>query len=150
MLKDSDIIYSGDLSKGTVMAIALGLDGEIVHTIPTYTFFYDAIKKASSIVCVTEDCSTIDFLNKDGSVFESLTTNSFLGSILASSPVVFELMRRLDDNSAVKDMELFNKFRFVTPGWTYSGKNIIPPKGWTPPKPPTSEDRDKLKLIQQR
>lgn len=148
MLKESDVVYSGDLSKGTVMAIALGIDGEIVHTMPTYTFFYDAIKKAASIVCVTEDCSTIDFLNEDGSVFESLTASSFLGSVLASSPVVFELMRRLDDNSAVKDMELFNKLRFVTPGWKYSGLEITPPPGWMPPVPSTSEQRDKLKSIQ--
>jgi hypothetical protein len=145
MLTNADVYFSGDMSKGVVMAIAFGIENEIVHTMPTYTFFYDLIQTSDSIVCDSDDCTSLKFLDKSGKTIETLTTDPKLGSVLASSPKVFEILRRTPDNSAVEDTERFIKYRHVVDGWTYEGDEIIPPVGWYPAPTPSEEALNRFK-----
>ena len=67
MLTDDDIYYLyGKENNGLVMAMALGIDGVIVHTMPTFTFFYDLINNSSSVVCLNDSCSLVNFLDDNG------------------------------------------------------------------------------------
>ena len=133
MLINDDIYYIyGKEGKGRVMALAFGIDGVIVHTMPTFTFFYDMINNSSNIVCINDDCSLVNFLDEDNNVTQTLQTNSKLGSILTSSPVVFELMRRNEDNTAIEPSSIPPKNREVVEGWRYDNNGLIAPEGWVP------------------
>ncbi len=133
MLIDDDIYYLyGKEGKGRVMALAFGLDGVIVHTMPTFTFFYDMINSSNNIVCVNDDCSLVNFLDDNENIIETLQTNSKLGSILTSSPKIFELMRRNEDNTPIEASTIPPKNREVIEGWRYNENGLIAPYGWEP------------------
>ncbi len=141
MITDNDIYYSfGKQGEGVIAAIAFGIDGYIVETMSTYTSFIDLINLSSYIECINDDCSMVNFMDKSGLIIQTLKTNSKLGSILASEPVVFELMRRNPDNSAVEPSSIPAKNREVVEGWRYDDNGLIPPEGWTPSIPPTLEE----------
>lgn len=114
------------MPKDTVVALAFGLDGEIVYTLTSYVSFYELIKNSASIVCKTNSCDVVDFLDESGSIVETLIVDDMFGSILASSPKVFVLLKRSADNLSVEDHGERPWYRNVTPGWKYDESGILP------------------------
>lgn len=126
MLTNEDIHWPPQKPRDAVISLAFGFDGEIVHTLTTYVYFYNLITDAKNIVCKTETCDVVEFLNSEGAVIETLQTTPLLGSILASSPAVFVLVRRSEDNSKVVDEGKHPWYRKVEPGWKYDERGILP------------------------
>jgi len=125
MLTDEDIYWPPQKPKDAIISLAFGFDGEIVHTVVTYVYFYHLILN-SQIVCKTDSCNVVDFINSNGAVVETLQTTSLFGSILASSPAVFVLAQRSSDNSTVVDEGKHPWYRKVEPGWKYDESGILP------------------------
>lgn len=140
MLTKEDIIYSGQQTDRVIMACALGIEGEVIITIATFLDVFELLLNSEAIVCAADDCGSVEVL-KDGEVVETLAINdAFLGSVLASSPDIMELVRRNPDNSLP---ELTDELRIkmsVVPGWAYDQSGFIPPPGWVLPPPRTPEE----------
>ncbi len=144
MLTTEDITYSGQETDKVIMAIALGIDGEVLVAIPTFVDFYDLLVENTEVVCVTEDCTVVNYL-KDGEVVETLSVSAFLGSVLASNPDVLEIVRRNPDNTFPEITDELRTRMAVGPGWQYDSSGFITPPGWTLPPLPTKEKEEKLK-----
>lgn len=125
MLTIDDIQWPPQRPKDAIIALAFGIDGEIVHTIVTYDKFYELIKTSASIVCKSDNCDVVDFLDESGNVIETLTANSLLGSVLASSPEIFVLIRRSKDNLQIIDPGKHPWYGKVEPGWKYNENGIL-------------------------
>jgi hypothetical protein len=146
MLNSVDITYS-DASEGRVaIAIAIGIGGEVLITLPTYVDFYEFLLENNEVVCVTEDCSTVNFV-KNEEVIETLVTTALMGSVLASNPDILEIVRRNPDNS-IPEMNEDRRFKgYVVPGWGYSPEGFIAPEGWVMPPQRTAEEEERAKEV---
>jgi hypothetical protein len=144
MLTKEDIIYSNQETDRIIMAVAFGIDGEVLATIPTFVDVYELLTE-STIVCSTENCDTINIV-KNNEVIETIYLNdSFLGSILSSSPDIMELVRRNPDNSIPEMTPEIRTKMSVVPGWTYDESGFIPPSGWVLPKEYTPEEIEAMR-----
>lgn len=139
MLTKEDIIYSGQTTDRVIMALALGIDGDVLLTFPTFVDVYELLLSCTSIVCNTEECDVVDLI-KDGEVIETLSLNDpFMGSVLASSPDIMELVRRNPDNS-IPELTVEMRIKMaVVPGWSYNQDGFIAPLGWVLPPERTPE-----------
>ena len=146
MLTKADITYSGQKTDRVIMAIALGIEGEVLITLPTFVDFYEFLLENTDVACVTESCDVVEF-RKEGGVLETLQVDSFLGSVLASNPDILEIVRRNPDNTLVPMTDEIRTKMAVTPGWRYYGGEFIAPEGWTLPPLPTKEHQDALKKL---
>lgn len=126
------------------MAIALGIDGEVLITIPTFVDFYEFLIENTEVACLAQDCSVINYL-KDGEVVETLSVSAFMGSVLASNPDIFEIVRRNPDNTFPEITDNLRTRMAVVPGWKYDDTGFIAPPGWTLPPPPTEEAKEQVK-----
>lgn len=141
MLTKADITYSGQETDRVIMAIALGIDGEVLITIPTFVDFYEFLLENTETVCADEDCSVVNYI-KDGEVIETLSVDPFLGSVLASKPDILEIIRRNPDNTLPERTEELRARVAVVPGWTYDSTGFIAPPGWVLPPLPTKEAQE--------
>lgn len=126
MLTTEDIQWPPKKPKHPLVALAFGIDGEIVHTMVTYVPFYKMILEAKSIVCKSENCNVVDFIDDRGLVITSLSTTPLFGSLLASSPDIFVLSQRSEDNSKMVDTGNPSWYRSVEAGWKYDESGILP------------------------
>lgn len=149
MLTKEDIIYSGQETSRVVMALALGIDGDVLIAIPTFVDVYELLLSSTSIVCSDEECGTVDII-KDGEVIETLSLNDpFMGSVLASSPDILEIVRRNPDNSFPELTDEVRTKMAVTPGWAYDESGFILPAGWIlPPAKTDAQIKDSRKALQ--
>jgi hypothetical protein len=144
MLTKEDIIYSNQETDRIIMAVAFGIDGEVLTTIPTFVDVYELLTE-NTIVCSTENCDTVNIV-KNNEVIETIYLNdSFLGSILSSSPDIMELVRRNPDNSIPEMTPEIRTKMSVVPGWTYDESGFIPPSGWVLPKERTPEEIEAMR-----
>jgi hypothetical protein len=144
MLTKEDITYSLQETDRVIMAVALGIDGEVLITLPTFVDVYEMLTE-NTIVCSTENCDTIDIV-KDDEVIETIYLNDpFLGSVLASSPDIIELVRRNPDNSIPEMTPEVRTKMAVVPGWTYDESTFIPPAGWVLPRERTPEEIEEMR-----
>jgi len=144
MLTNSDILFSGQPTDKVIMAMALGIDGDVLITIPTFVDFYEFLLENTDVVCVTEECTVINYL-KDGEVIETLSVSAFMGSVLASNPDILEIVRRNPDNTFPEITDELRTRMAVVPGWKYDSTGFIIPPGWTLPTSPTKETEEKIK-----
>jgi hypothetical protein len=149
MLTKEDIIYSGQETPRVIMALALGIDGDVLIAIPTFVDVYELLLSSTSIVCSDEECGTVDII-KDGEVIETLSLNDpFMGSVLASNPDVLEIVRRNPDNSFPELTDEIRTKMAVTPGWTYDESGFITPDNWIlPPARTASQIEAARKMFQ--
>lgn len=126
MLTTEDIQWPPQKPKHPLIALAFGIDGEIVHTIVTYVPFYEMILNSSSIICKSDSCNTVEFIDKKGLSITTLTTTPLFGSVLASSPDIFVLSQRSEDNASIVDPGKHPWYRSVEPGWKYDENGILP------------------------
>lgn len=128
MITDNDIyFFPGKYPEKSSMALGFGISGKVIIAIPTYVFFYELLKNADSVESSVEDYSIINII-KDGSIIETISTSSFLGSLIASSPDLLDIYtppnkQQYDENSG------------VSAGWSYTivdGKPVfsLPYDGW--------------------
>ena len=146
MLNKADITYSKESVGRVGMAIAIGIDGEALVTLPTYVDFYEFLLENKEVVCATEDCSTVSFI-KNGEVIETLVTNSLMGSVLSSNPDILELGRQNPDNSMPEITEELRFRGYVVPGWGYGPEGFIAPEGWVMPPQRTAEEEERAKEV---
>lgn len=126
MLTTDDITWPPLKPKHPLIALAFGIDGEIVKTLVTYVPFYKLIINAESIVCKSEQCDVVEFVDNRGISITTLHTDPMFGSLLASSPDIFVLSQRSDDNSSVLDSGKHPWYRSVEAGWKYDENGILP------------------------
>jgi hypothetical protein len=138
MLTKNDITYSGQQTDRVIMAIALGIDGEVVLTIPTFVDFYEFLLENRTVVCAADDCSVINFVDGED-IIETLSLDSFWGSVLASNPDIMEIVRRNPDNSFAELTDELRTKMAVVPGWAYDDTGFITPEGWELRPLPTEE-----------
>jgi hypothetical protein len=144
MLTKENIIYSNQETDRVIMAIALGIDGEVLSTLATFVDVYEMLT-TNTIVCSTENCDTINIV-KDNEIIETIYLNDpFLGSILSSSPDIMELVRRNPDNSIPEFTDEIRTKMAVVAGWTYDESGFIPPTGWVLPPPRTPEEIEEMR-----
>jgi hypothetical protein len=144
MLTKEDIIYSFQDTDRVVMAIALGIDGEVLSTLATFVDVYEMLT-TNTITCATENCDTINIVKND-EVIETISLNDpFLGSVLASSPDIMELVRRNPDNSIPELTDEVRTKMAVVSGWTYNESGFIPPTGWVLPATRTPEELEEMR-----
>jgi hypothetical protein len=144
MLTKNDIVYSGQQTDRVIIAIAIGIEGEVLVALPTFVDFYEFLLENTEVVCLAQDCTIINYL-KDGEVLETLSVDAFLGSILASNPDIIEIVRRNPDNTLPEITDELRTRMAVGPGWQYNSTGFITPPGWTLPPLPTKEDEEKLR-----
>ena len=124
MITENEIMWLKNKT-GTPVAVALGIQGEVVYTFVTYEWFFDLLKRNLDIRSVGENYSFIEFFNGEELV-ESLECSEILGAILLSSPDVIEITRGSNNPN--------NKNRYVHLGWTYDENlEFITPEGFDPP-----------------
>lgn len=126
MITIEDIQWPPQRPKEAIISLAFGIDGEIVHTLVTYVKFYNLIVNSDKIVCKSDNCDIVDFLDKQENIIETLYANPLLGSILASSPKIFILSQRSEDNSKLINSGKHPWYRNVEPGWKYDESGILP------------------------
>jgi hypothetical protein len=149
MLTKNDIVYSGQQTDRVIMAIALGIDGEVVLTIPTFVDFYEFLLANKTVVCVTDDCDVVNFVNGD-EVVETLSVDPLWGSVLASNPDIMEIVRRNPDNSLIELTDEIRTKMAVVPGWTYDSTGFITPEGWALLPLPTEEQVRALQNLREQ
>jgi hypothetical protein len=142
MLTSQDISYSNEITGRVAIAISLGIDGEVLVTMPTYVDFYEFLLEHPQVVCVTEDCDTVNFMS-EGTVVETLVTTPLIGSILASNPDILEIVRRNPDNSFPEMTEELRFRGYVVPGWKYDSSGFIAPEDWVLPPDRKTEQQSK-------
>jgi hypothetical protein len=124
-MKTQDEIMWLKNKTGTPVAVALGIQGEVVHTFVTYEWFFDLLKRGLDVRSTNDDYSFVEFFDGDTWV-ESLECSEMLGAILLSSPDVIEITRGSNNPN--------NKNRYVHLGWTYDENlEFITPEGFEPP-----------------
>jgi hypothetical protein len=150
MLTKEHIIYSGQTTDRVIMALALGIEGDVLITIPTFVDIYELLLSSTSISCSREKCDVVNLL-KDGEIIETLSLNdSFMGSVLASSPDIMEIVRRNLDNSIPElTVEIRTKLS-VVPGWSYNEFGFVPPLGWILPPERTPEEIEIARVSMQK
>lgn len=126
MLTLDDVRWPPQKPKDAIIALAFGIDGEIVHTLVTYENFYELITTSASIVCKSENCDTVDFVNEFGCITNTLQADPLLCSVLASSPEIFVLLRRSKDNLQIVEPGKHPWYGRVEPGWKYDESGILP------------------------
>lgn len=110
---------------GIPVAVALGIQGEVVHTFVTYEWFFDLLKRGLEVRPNNDNYTSIQFFDGE-TLVESLECSEMLGAILLSSPDVIEITRGGNDPN--------NKNRYVHMGWTYDENlEFITPEGFDPP-----------------
>jgi hypothetical protein len=110
---------------GTPVAVALGIQGEVVFTFVTYEWFFDLLKRGLEVRSTNENYSFVEFFDGE-TLVESLECSEMLGAILLSSPDVIEIVRGSNNPN--------NKNRHVHMGWTYDENlEFITPEGFEPP-----------------
>jgi hypothetical protein len=110
---------------GIPVAVALGIQGEVVYTFVTYEWFFDLLKRGLEVRSVGDNYSFVEFFD-DKDLVESLECSEMLGAILLSSPDVIEITRGSNNPN--------NKNRYVHLGWTYDENlEFITPEGFNPP-----------------
>jgi hypothetical protein len=129
MITDSDIFFfwKENESPNVIrnhMALGFGINGKLVADMVAYVDFYELLVDSDEIIPINEDCSVVNFI-KNGVVIETLTTSSFLGSLICSDPdflpvYIFPNIEQLEKNGR------------VVPGWLYdeNGEFSIPYEGW--------------------
>lgn len=126
MLTDNDIYFFWNkYPERQQMAIAFGLEGKVIVDFATYVDFYDnVLSVADEVVPNNEDHSNVSF-KKNGEVIETLQTSPFFGSLLCSSPDIFELYRHPNPEQLAKNGK-------VAPGWVYDSEGNFsePYEGW--------------------
>ena len=142
MLTSEDFEYSSEITGRVAIAIALGIDGEVLVTMPTYVDFYEFLLDNPQVICVTEDCGTINFMSEE-EVVETLVTTPLLGSLLASNPDILEIVRRNPDNSFPEITETIRFKGYVVPGWKYDTSGFIAPEDWVLPTNTAAEQEAK-------
>lgn len=149
MLTKNDIVFSGQETDRVIMAIALGIDGQVLVTFPTFVDFYEFLVENKNVVCATEECDVVNFI-KDGEILESLEVGGFWGSVLASNPDILEIMRRNPDNSLPEPTDELRTRLAVVPGWSYDEGGFITPPGWELHPMPTKEQQQKFKELRDK
>jgi hypothetical protein len=144
MLTKEDITYSLQETDRVIMAVAFGIDGEVLITIPTFVDVYELLT-TNTIVCSTENCDTINIVNNDEIIETIYLNDPFLGSVLSSSPDIMELVRRNPDNSIPEMTPEIRTKMSVVPGWTYDESGFIPPAGWVLPNERTPEEIEEMR-----
>jgi hypothetical protein len=110
---------------GVPVAVALGIQGEVVFTFVTYEWFFDFLKRGLDVRSTNEEYSFIEFFDGE-TLVESLSCSEMLGAILLSSPDVIEITRGSNNPN--------NKNRYVHMGWTYDENlEFITPEGFEAP-----------------
>jgi len=110
---------------GIPVAVALGIQGEVVHTFVTYEWFFDLLKRGLEVRPNNDNYTSVQFFDGED-LIESLECSEMLGAILLSSPDVIEITRGGNDPN--------NKNRYVHMGWTYDENlEFITPEGFDPP-----------------
>jgi hypothetical protein len=110
---------------GVPVAVALGIQGEVVFTFVTYEWFFDFLKRGLDVRSTNEEYSFIEFFDGE-TLVESLSCSEMLGAILLSSPDVIEITRGSNNPN--------NKNRYVHMGWTYDENlEFITPEGFEVP-----------------
>jgi hypothetical protein len=149
MLTKNDIVYSGQQTDRVIMAIALGIEGEVVLTIPTFVDFYEFLLANKNVVCASEDCNVVNFVDGE-EVIQTLFVDSLWGSVLASNPDIMEIVRRNPDNSPAELTDELRTKMAVVPGWTYDESGFIPPEGWELLPLPTEEQVRALQNLREQ
>ena len=126
MLTSEDFEWPPKRPKDALISLAFGIDGEIVYTLVTYVNFYELLTKTSSIRCKSDNCDVVEFWDESDNLIETLQAGALFGSVLASSPKIFVLVRRSKDNSTVEFMDERPWYRKVEPGWKYDESGILP------------------------
>jgi len=129
MLTDTDIYFFWKENESpnpikNHMALGFGINGKLIADMVTYVDFYELLIDSDEIIPMNENCSVVNFI-KNGIVIDTLTTSSFLGSLLSSSPDFLPIY-------IFPNNEQLEKNRKVVPGWLYdeSGEFSIPYEGW--------------------
>ena len=123
MITQNDVMWVKNKT-GTPVAVALGIQGEVVFTFVTYEWFFDLLKRDLQIIAKYENYSFIEFFDGE-TLVESLDCSEMLGAILLSSPDVIEITRGSNTPN--------NKNRYVHMGWTYDENlEFITPEGFEP------------------
>ena len=124
MITQDDIMWLKNKT-GTPVAVALGIQGEVVFTFVTYEWFFDLLKRGLEVRSTNENYFFVEFFDGE-TLVESLECSEMLGAILLSSPDVIEITRGSNNPN--------NKNRYVHMGWTYDENlEFITPEGFEPP-----------------
>jgi hypothetical protein len=124
MITQDEIMWLKNKTE-TPVAVALGIQGEVVYTFVTYEWFFNLLKRNLEVRCIDNNYTFVEFF--DGEILvESLSCSEMLGAILLSSPDVIEITRGSNNPN--------NKNRYVHMGWTYDENlEFITPEGFDPP-----------------